>query len=239
MRKADLQRYRKQLEALATRTRADAIALAEQALRGAGGQAGGDLSNTPTHLADMGTDEFMHDMNATLAENEEFLASEVLDALARIDNGGYGSCERCGKPIASERLDAIPYARLCIRCASEADDSAKVNFNRGRPKSPSDTLAPEGEMLEERRGGKLRERRPESGLKGEDRYAAGEAGGGASIGGLAGTNVEGGEPDIAALQDSAGSGDFDHVEARDSDDEPASGRGGGAGRPARTHRKPK
>jgi RNA polymerase-binding protein DksA len=38
-------------------------------------------------------------------------------ALARIDAGTFGKCTRCGKPIAPERLDALPWAEHCIECA--------------------------------------------------------------------------------------------------------------------------
>ncbi|HSX67613.1 TraR/DksA family transcriptional regulator [Nocardioides sp.] len=43
---------------------------------------------------------------------------EVEAALARVDAGTYGVCERCGEPIGTERLEARPVARLCIGCAS-------------------------------------------------------------------------------------------------------------------------
>jgi RNA polymerase-binding protein DksA len=39
---------------------------------------------------------------------------EVAHALARMDSGTYGTCERCGREIALERLEAVPFARLCI-----------------------------------------------------------------------------------------------------------------------------
>lgn len=41
---------------------------------------------------------------------------DVERALAKIDGGTYGTCERCGKPIAPERLEALPWAVLCIDC---------------------------------------------------------------------------------------------------------------------------
>lgn len=44
--------------------------------------------------------------------------AEVDAALARVDAGTYGTCERCGSPIGAARLEALPAARLCIRCAS-------------------------------------------------------------------------------------------------------------------------
>jgi DnaK suppressor protein len=44
---------------------------------------------------------------------------EVVGALERIDAGSYGKCERCGEAIPIERLEAIPTARLCVRCKQE------------------------------------------------------------------------------------------------------------------------
>ncbi len=44
---------------------------------------------------------------------------EAIDlALARVDQGTYGVCERCGQPIPEERLRALPHASLCVRCKS-------------------------------------------------------------------------------------------------------------------------
>jgi RNA polymerase-binding transcription factor DksA len=47
--------------------------------------------------------------------------SETEAALARLASGHYGSCEHCGHPIESKRLEAIPQARQCLRCAAEPD----------------------------------------------------------------------------------------------------------------------
>ena len=46
--------------------------------------------------------------------------AEVDAALSRRDAGTYAVCERCGEPIGPERLEALPAARLCIRCAARA-----------------------------------------------------------------------------------------------------------------------
>jgi DnaK suppressor protein len=48
------------------------------------------------------------------------VVSDIQHALGRIDNGTFGSCERCGNPIALERLEVIPYARRCVTCPSPA-----------------------------------------------------------------------------------------------------------------------
>jgi DnaK suppressor protein len=47
---------------------------------------------------------------------------EVVDAaLSRVDNGSYGTCLRCDRPIAPERLDALPWAAHCIECQTIVD----------------------------------------------------------------------------------------------------------------------
>jgi DnaK suppressor protein len=51
--------------------------------------------------------------------NEQHLAA-VDAALARLEAGAYGLCESCGKPIAPERLEALPSAALCIDCQRSA-----------------------------------------------------------------------------------------------------------------------
>ncbi len=56
---------------------------------------------------------------ALAGELKEALA-EVEAALARLDNGTYGRCARCGQQISPARLEAMPAAQLCITCASRA-----------------------------------------------------------------------------------------------------------------------
>lgn len=232
MDKKQIERYRRQLQQLTTRMRSDATAMTDQIRQGSGGQAGGGLSNAPMHLGDMGTDEYLQDLNAMLLENEEFLSVEVREAFVRIDEGRYGICESCGIEIPTERLDAIPYARNCAPCAEAADSGHVVNYNTGRPQRPQDTLAPQGEMDE---SGRRRSRHDnvesdaESPLPPGDVHAAGTPGGGSAVGGLAGSNEGHGDPDVADLQDAMGSGDSDaRVAQADSDRAPKSGRSGGA-----------
>src|SRR5437867_11177383 len=54
-----------------------------------------------------------------LANSLRETLAEVESALEKMDNGTYGQCENCGKPIAAARLEAMPAARLCIDCASK------------------------------------------------------------------------------------------------------------------------
>ena len=51
--------------------------------------------------------------------------AEVKAALAKFEDGTYGKCEECGKPIAPERLEAVPYAKLCVDCKALQAKNAK------------------------------------------------------------------------------------------------------------------
>jgi RNA polymerase-binding transcription factor DksA len=232
MDKRALERYRRQLQQIAERMQSDAKAVTDQVREGSGGQTGGSLSNAPMHLGDMGTEEYLQDLNATILEHEEHLVNEAREALARIDAGTFGLCESCGKPIPKERLDALAYARRCAPCAEKADAGPPSNLNVGRPRSPADTLAPQGEMDESgrrRARGRGLDTRDRSAVPPGDVYAAGTPGGGTSMGGLAGSNEGRGDPDIADLQDAMGSGTFESQESQAEDDRtPKSGRSGGA-----------
>ena len=68
------------------------------------------------HLADSATATLNREIDYTLEENSEHVLTAIDDALVRIESGTFGTCGRCGKPIAEERLDAIPYANRCIDC---------------------------------------------------------------------------------------------------------------------------
>ena len=229
----NLESYRQQLKRIAARTLRDGSGVNEQ-IHGIMGQAAGELTNAPLHLGDMGTEEYLRDLNAVLLENEQHLATEALVALRRIDDGTFGVCENCGQRIRKERLDAVPYVRHCVACAETAGNASRANLNVGRPQGPADTLAPEGQMGEDRRRKAppaIADPDSETDWPDElgDRHAAGTPGGGTATGGLAGSNIGRGEPDVARLQNAMGSGKFDVQESRKpSATIPTSGRSGGA-----------
>lgn len=73
-------------------------------------------STADKHLADTTTVTLDREIDYTLEENSEHVLKAIDAALAKIEAGTFGICETCGKPIAEERLAAIPYARQCIDC---------------------------------------------------------------------------------------------------------------------------
>jgi RNA polymerase-binding transcription factor DksA len=210
--------YRRLLAELLARMQPEIASMMDSVQSGPGGQSGGELSDVPFHLGDEGTDEFLRDMAATLLQNEDHIAAEVRSALHRLDHGKFGICESCRVAIPKARLDAIPYARFCVKCAELADQGSAPNFNQGLP-SKSELLAEVGEMGERRRD---RQRQQQSAANEHnspdpddaDRHAAGTAGGGTSVGGLAGTTIGHGDPDVAIIEDATASSEFDSRDAR-------------------------
>ncbi|WP_435020604.1 TraR/DksA family transcriptional regulator [Tundrisphaera sp. TA3] len=226
-----MQQLRRVLEAMDGRLVDDVASLEEEARVGVGGEAGGNLSGTPMHLADLGTEQYMQELNATLLENEEYIRQEVRDALGRLDRNAYGTCERCGKTIMAERLEAIPYTRYCTPCSAEVGAGAAANLNDGRPESMGglDRRHGAGNLTDTGdRDQPFTDDAPRSGDR-EDIHAAGTAGGGTAIGGLAGTNIGEGDPDDGDLEEAMGSGNYDQELDDDHEDTSAySGASGGA-----------
>lgn len=66
--------------------------------------------------ADTGSANFERERAQSLASHARRVIVQIDDALARIDAGSFGVCERCGGPIGKDRLEAIPYATFCLEC---------------------------------------------------------------------------------------------------------------------------
>ena len=110
--KRDLLAYRRRLEAELAELRAQRADLEEStgaSLADATGEVGFD-----EEFADTGSFTFARERDLSLAGNARDLIDKVEHALARIDAGGFGRCEACGGPIEAERLDALPYATVCL-----------------------------------------------------------------------------------------------------------------------------
>lgn len=108
----DLHRVRAQLESERTHLQAAITGVNHQ---GSLEEETGDLSiGTDDHIADSATDTFMRELDDGLEENAEHLLAEVNAALGRLDDGTYGTCTACGRKIPDERLEAIPWASLCL-----------------------------------------------------------------------------------------------------------------------------
>ena len=91
----------------------------------------GELSSYDQHQADVGTETFEREKDLSILEQVEAELADVEHALRRLDDGTYGTCEVCGKPIPDERLEAMPATRLCLEHQAEAE--REVRFSEVGP----------------------------------------------------------------------------------------------------------
>jgi RNA polymerase-binding transcription factor DksA len=113
----ELTEYKKILLEARAELIARVTGLEDEALR----SSGGNLSNMPLHMADIGTDTFDQDLAIGMAETERELLREIDEALERIPAKTYGVCQLTGKPIPKARLDAKPWAKYTIEAARQLE----------------------------------------------------------------------------------------------------------------------
>jgi DnaK suppressor protein len=76
---------------------------------------------------DIASEERDREINLILSDRDREKLQAIEDALERIDDGTYGICEGCEEEIAQERLEAMPFTRLCFTCQSEREREAKMH----------------------------------------------------------------------------------------------------------------
>lgn len=113
----DLKQFRQMLTDKRRALLSDMDGIQAETLGAGRHQGAGDLSNMPTHPADIGTDNYEQEFSLGLLESEQALLGEIDEALARIDAGTYGICLGTGKPIGKARLKARPWAKYGIKYA--------------------------------------------------------------------------------------------------------------------------
>lgn len=116
----------------------------EETLKRSAKDDAGDLSAYGQHMADAGTDTFDRDFALSMVASEQEALSEIDAAIKRIHDGTYGVCEITGKPIAKERLLAVPFTRY------SAEAQKDIERNRHRTRTQAGLF---GELGEE--GGKI------------------------------------------------------------------------------------
>jgi DnaK suppressor protein len=76
---------------------------------------------------DLASEERTREINLILSDRDRDKLHAIEDALERIEAGSYGICEMCEEEIAPERLEALPFTRLCVSCQSEMEKEAKLH----------------------------------------------------------------------------------------------------------------
>jgi len=79
-------------------------------------------TSMPTDMAELGSGNFDQEFTLSLLGNEQDALDQIDGALKRIEDGSFGQCEECGRKIPESRLEAIPYAALCVHCATQQEE---------------------------------------------------------------------------------------------------------------------
>jgi RNA polymerase-binding protein DksA len=118
MTKTDLTLQRERLLALRARLQGDMTQMSDNALN----KEHNMTTSMPNHMAELASGNFDQEFTLSLLGSEEDALDQIEAAIERIENGSYGECETCGVKIPKSRLEAIPYAAQCVRCASQQEE---------------------------------------------------------------------------------------------------------------------
>jgi RNA polymerase-binding transcription factor DksA len=119
MNKRELEQFKKSLldQKLELETR---IAEFEEKFSLTQRDASSDLSSQPTHIADIAAESEVREEEAYFISSSVDELRKVNKALEKVLSNEYGRCEKCGCEINIERLKALPYAELCMKCGEES-----------------------------------------------------------------------------------------------------------------------
>jgi DnaK suppressor protein len=117
MKSADMKLYKERLLLLRSRLRNDVTSMTDAALH----HDGSENSTMPIHMAELGSDNFEQEFTLSLLATEEDTLGMIEQALERVENSTYGTCEECSGAIPKARLDALPHTPVCVKCAATRD----------------------------------------------------------------------------------------------------------------------
>ena len=114
--KKELDELRQRLEAERAELQVQLTTIEETSFATSQSDLSGEVSFDEEN-ADAGTFTFERERDLSIENNVRDLMGKIDRALVRMEDGTYGICSRCGKPIEKARLNALPYADLCIKDA--------------------------------------------------------------------------------------------------------------------------
>ncbi len=126
MTQPDYSLYRQRLLELRAALQGDMAQLEDAALNKDGSRS----TSMPTSMAELGSENFDQEFTLRLLGGGQAAYTQIEAALEKIDEGTYGHCELCGVKIPKSRLDAIPFASMCVQCASQEEGHNNVNPGR-------------------------------------------------------------------------------------------------------------
>ncbi|HKC99629.1 MAG TPA: TraR/DksA family transcriptional regulator, partial [Methylomirabilota bacterium] len=77
-------------------------------------------------LGDQANTAYTREFFFELGNGDRRILRDVVSALQKLDDGAFGSCERCNEPISEKRLEALPFARHCIDCQRVIEEEERM-----------------------------------------------------------------------------------------------------------------
>ena len=118
MTKPDFKLHRERLLALRATLQGDMTQMEDNALN----KSHSKSTLMPNDMPELGRGNFDQELTLSLLGNEQDALDQIEAAIERIEDGSFGRCEECGREIPESRLEAIPYAAQCVRCASQREE---------------------------------------------------------------------------------------------------------------------
>jgi len=112
----EMQKFRQLLLAEQARLQAELQEIESRTSRTADAERAAELSSYEDHPADLASETFEREKDLAIGESVQSLLDQVHTALEKVDRGTYGVCDACGRPIRRARLQALPFATLCLDC---------------------------------------------------------------------------------------------------------------------------
>ena len=120
MDRRQLDKLRTRLEERKSEIEDDVSYMAEE-MRAIGVEQDDESGGLGNHIAEDGASVAEAERIVTVTGDLQDILAQVNGALARMNEGTYGACQSCGKPIGEERLVAFPYVAYCIQCKSRIE----------------------------------------------------------------------------------------------------------------------
>ncbi len=112
----DLEKFRALLLAERERLELELHQIEQRTARASESERANELSAYEDHPADLASETFEREKDLAIGESVESLLNQVNVALEKLERGTYGQCDVCNKPIKKARLQALPFATLCLDC---------------------------------------------------------------------------------------------------------------------------
>ena len=122
--KQQLKQFHQALMQERTKFAGEIRAITREASKSPRGASGGRSADT-AHMADLSADTYERELSMDIASSEQKVLYEIDDALKRLEEGTYGACQQCAKPVSLSRLRAVPYTSMCISCQRAKEQQTK------------------------------------------------------------------------------------------------------------------